>query len=131
MWGLERFSIKKKNSGEIKEEETCKYPIEELGKYVGEEIIVKSISLGKSKPPEKDVLKNEPNKDFFYLGNEEQYHIVHWYMEDISGNLSAVRSIEDINGNLIYENPEIPYDENNIKKSKGTGMKVDEIKNGE
>ena len=96
---------------EEQKERKPKYPLEELGRYVGKTIEVKYISCDIPKI-ESGILKFYPNDEFFYLGHEDGYHIVHWDRRDINNREDKVLWIKDENGNIIYQRPE-----RNLEKS--------------
>ncbi|RLJ00201.1 MAG: hypothetical protein DRP06_02365 [Candidatus Aenigmatarchaeota archaeon] len=106
------------NGDSVLEEEqiNSKYPLDELGKYVGEIIKVHQTD----REPETSVLKFVPNGEFFYLensdksylkeGEESGFHIVYWdRTHPNEGGRSAVKLIRDKQDNEIYRNDEIPF----------------------
>lgn len=108
------FFKKLKNEKEDNEEEierNTKYPLNELGKYVGDIIEVHYISgdTPKKEKGEKGTLIKErgtliypPNDEFFYIGEKEHYHIIYWNRKD-NGRKYAVISIKDKYGKTIYQ----------------------------
>lgn len=49
-------------------------------------------------------------EDSFSLGDGKRHQWnVYWHNEDVNGNLHAVKLIKDMEGNLIYENPGLPF----------------------
>lgn len=87
------------------------HPLGFLEAYVGRELVVHHLTLGKS-VIDHGILRFPPSEGFFYLGERGGvgYHIINLRQKD-----DAVRLITDAEGNTIYEDPEIPFDQKSAK----------------
>ena len=97
-----------KGKVETKKEEQ-KYPVGELEKNVGEFIEIHYINCGKSKAPERALLKTNPTQHSFHIGDLTGSHIIYWNHTDSYG-LHAVRLLKGPDGQIIYDNDKVPYD---------------------
>lgn len=108
-----------KKNGKEKSVETQanhQYPLEELGKLVGQLIEVYYIDRDEERLPEKATLRFPPCHEHFYIGSDSGYHIIHWERIDMDGKKFAVRLIKDSEGKVIYDNPHVPYNFNKLKE---------------
>ena len=76
------------------------YPLEELAKHVGEIIEVQHLEQNVLKE-EKGILKYPPGRDFFYIGHDVGYHIMHWDSM-AGGKMNMIVSIKDKDNHEIY-----------------------------
>ena len=82
--------------------QNCKYPIEELSKYIGKYLRVLWVDCDKPK----DLLGKlvyEPTNNGLYIGEKEHYGLVHWDWTTPGGFRSYIISISDDKDNLIWK----------------------------
>ena len=88
------------------------FPVDNLGKYVGQLIEVSYLNQDTSMVA-RGKLRFSPNNNFFYVtkGNDDNaYFIVYWHRRDETGKLFAVSSIRAPNGEMIYNNLDVNHD---------------------
>ena len=84
--------------------------------HVGKTIEVHYIDMGKPKISIRPLLET-PNSEGMRLGEHLDHHWIWWEFTDpVSGRNFTVKRVKDAKGNLIFDRPDVKFDEKNAQK---------------
>jgi hypothetical protein len=87
------------------------YPIEELASHVGEQLEFHYLNQDIAKI-EIATLLTKPTEEMMYIGSNDMHmHALMWMTRSAtSKKQDSIRLIKDLEGKVLYENPEIPFE---------------------